>query len=309
MNNIKYNKKLVNNVILGSSLFGSSASITTTVQATPQLHAVGQKVHEYSSSATNNLSGRLYRRNLSMEECIRFVKDRRADPNEQSQWYKSDSQQRKSLTLLEEAILSRYPEALEIFIVHGADVCKVSDKIKNEFGREVTLLHLALLTPEEMKELDEARSVDRPDRQERPNPLIEALEEAKLEQEAVPPSGPYIPKAVLESLLKELSAKQELKSKLNAKDKNGKTVLDWAIERRCIALEKLQKSESDLKVIAEYKDVIEILLFKDIPYSKENETIYSKITAWEVNVPANLRRHLSPALRQELKQWRQRLEK
>jgi hypothetical protein len=162
---------------------------------------------------------------------------------------------------------------------------------------------LALLTPDEMQALEGIRSVDRSDRQKRPNLLIESAQDVGLEQKAVPPRGVYIPLKIIELFLE-----KGLKSKLNAKDRSGKTALDWAIERRCIALEKSQKSESDLKIIAEYKDVIEVLLFKDIPYSEENKTIYSKITEWEENAPASLRRHFPRPLLQELRQWRQKLE-
>jgi hypothetical protein len=63
-----------------------------------------------------------------------------------------------------------------------------------------------------------------------------------------------------------------------------------------------------LKIIAEYKDVIELLLPKDIPCNKENKTMQSKITMWEVITPASLRRHLPPTLLRELRQWRQKLE-
>jgi hypothetical protein len=73
MNNL--NKKLINNLILGNSMFGISASIITQVQATQRLHTPTRKMYKYVSSTINNLGGRLYRRNLSMEECIGFVKD------------------------------------------------------------------------------------------------------------------------------------------------------------------------------------------------------------------------------------------
>ncbi|MDR1590711.1 MAG: hypothetical protein LBR92_01815 [Puniceicoccales bacterium] len=308
MNNL--NKKLINNFVLGSFLFGVSVGTITQVQATQRAYTVRPKVHEYVLSATDNLEERLGRRNLSMEECIRFVRDREANPNIQAHFHSQG--QNESLTLLEEAILSRYPEALEIFIKHGADVFKVSSGMK-KFGEGVTLLHLALLTPDEMKALDKIRSVGVQNHAAvdiiqafREQQSKEFLKRMGLDQteEAIPPPSPYVPKAVLELLMN-----NGLESKLNAKDKYDKTILDWAIERRCIALEKSQKLESDLKIIAEYGDVIELLLSKDMPCNKENETMQSKIMMWEVKVSTTtLQRNLPPTWLRELRQWRQKLE-
>jgi hypothetical protein len=304
----KFNKKLINNLVLGSSLFGVFASIITQVQGTQRTctirpKTVISKAREYND-ATDQLRRGLSRRDLSMEECIRFVRDKEADPNIQALALApkaistSDTQQSKilppsqqseSLTLLEEAILSRYPEALEIFIKHGADVCTVSNEIK-KFGKEVTLLHLALLTPDEMKALDKIRSVGV--QNHAPADLIQASREQQskkfknkmglgLTEEAIPPQGPYIPQKVLELLMKELSAKRKLSSTLNAKDENGKTVLDWAIERFLalalnpellkvdlqtpiadlkIPILNLQIKEPDQQMKKEYENVIEWLL-------------------------------------------------
>jgi hypothetical protein len=105
----------------------------------------------------------------------------------------------------------------------------------------------------------------------------------------------------------ELLWQNGLESKLNAKDKDGKTVLDWAIERRLILMLNLKKSESDRKMEDEYKDVIKWLFSKDVAHSDSNKTIYSHITGWEIEAPANLRQNLPPNLRQELRQWRQKL--
>jgi hypothetical protein len=148
-----------------------------------------------------------------MEECIRLVRDEKGDPNAQSYFYSQE--QNESLTLLEEAILSQYPEALRIFIAHGADVHKVSKTMKKKFGNEITLLHLALMTPDEMKALNGIRSVDRSDRQAKlahsPDSIREKISKNLLaqsplfiplppEEEMVP--SPYVPKKALELLLK-----------------------------------------------------------------------------------------------------------
>jgi hypothetical protein len=317
MNRNKFNKKLVNNLILGSFLYGTSAGMITQVQATQRPRATKPKVYEYSKNSTGRLEAGMFQRNLSMEECIKLVRDEGADPNAQIQGWQLPGTRMDTLTLLEEAILSRFPGALEIFIAHGADVCKVSQAIKNKFGPEATLLHLALLTQDETQALEGIRNVDRSDREKsmdiieqakRKNigncPAIEELlrstESPSTKEKTV--KSQYIPLKIIELLLA-----KGLKPKLNAKDEKGKTALDWAIERRCIALGKLQKSESDLKIIAEYKDVIEMLLFKNIPYSEENKVMYSKVTDWEVRT-ADLQQRLPEPLLRELRQWRQRLE-
>ncbi|MDR0740606.1 MAG: hypothetical protein LBF34_02760 [Puniceicoccales bacterium] len=192
--------------------------------------------------------------------------------------------QSETLTLLEEAVLSRHPEALEIFIAYGADVCKVSNEIK-KLGEEITLLHLALLTPDEMQALDKIRSVGVQNHATvdivqafRERQSKEFLKKMGLDQmeEAVPSPGPYVPKKVLELLLE-----KGLNSKLNAKDKNDKTILDWAIERFLaltlnpeiltvdpqisianlkIPILNLQIKESDQQMKKEYEDVINWLL-------------------------------------------------
>jgi hypothetical protein len=79
------------------------ARTITQVQATQRPYATEQTAHEYIIDATEELESRLSYRNLSMEECIRFVKDKKANPN---------AHQKETLTLLAEAILSRCPEAL-----------------------------------------------------------------------------------------------------------------------------------------------------------------------------------------------------
>ncbi|MDR2372354.1 MAG: hypothetical protein LBD60_04370 [Puniceicoccales bacterium] len=282
------NKKLANNLVLGSSLYGISVGIITQVQATQRRYTPTQKVFKYMESAICILETKLSERNLSREECIRLVRDDNGDPNAQGHfWFK---EQNESLTLLEEAILSRYPEALEIFIAHGADVCEVSSEIKKAFGNEVTLLHLALLTPDEMQALDKIKSVGIQNHATvgivqafREQQSREFLKKMGLDQmeEAVPPPGLYVPRKVLELLMKELSAKQELSSKLNAKDKNGKTILDLAVERYLalvlnpeiltidpqtpiaelkIPILNLQIKESDQQMKKEYEDVINWLL-------------------------------------------------
>jgi hypothetical protein len=100
MYQINLNKKLVSNLIFGSSLFGISASTITQVQGIQRSHAVRQQAREYAIDATGQLRGRLGQRNISMEECIRFVRDKEADPNVQDQSSKATSGTRRSETLL-----------------------------------------------------------------------------------------------------------------------------------------------------------------------------------------------------------------
>ncbi|MDR1334425.1 MAG: hypothetical protein LBJ71_04350, partial [Holosporaceae bacterium] len=265
-----------------------------------------------------------------MGECIKLVKDDDADPNtrvifkiwapksEQKEDEPKEQRQRETLTLLEEAILSRFPEALEIFIAHGADIHTTSDEIRNELlGPEATLLHLALMAPNEMKALEGIRSVDRSDRlmklahsQDSMRKKISENRLAKfpifipLPQEEATASSPYVPRKVLELLLG-----KGLKLKLNAEDKHGKTILDWAIERFLalalnpeiltvdpqtpianlkIPILNLQINESDQQMKKEYEDVVNWLFF-DLekiynlkPTCKnENKEIYSLIIQLE----------------------------
>jgi hypothetical protein len=201
-----------------------------------------------------------------------------ADPNAQAilELVSFDPKvQCKSLKLLEEAILSRSIEtigAMEIFIDKGADVHKVSKEIKKKFSLDVTLLHLAILTPEEMKTFDGIRSVDRPPK---PKTLFEIHQEQDqkkilsyphlkifLKEEEPLRLDPYTPENVVKLLLK-----KGLKSKLNAQTgEDKKTVLDWVNERRFLYTFNLQTSELDpqrleleLEMEDEYKNVIELL--------------------------------------------------
>jgi hypothetical protein len=217
---------------------------------------------------------------------------------------------------------------METFIRAGADVSRVSEEIKRKFGPEVTLLHLALLTPDEMKALDEIRSVDRAVKTTQPRPLFGPnakipLPDLSAENSRtltlahgtpipIPPPRPYVPREIVNLLLD-----KGLKFELNAKDKDGKTALDWALERRLILMLKLQnpqKPEIDCKMEGEYKNVIEWLFTKDAKYNESNQTMYSYITRWEVKIPTNLQKpNLRPSLRddllQKLRQWQQNLKK
>jgi hypothetical protein len=158
MNRNKFNKKLVNNLILGSFLLGAFAGMISIVQATSMPPNQEQDVHQYDKKATEQL--RALRSKLApVEEWIKLVdREKGADPNGEV----------KGLVPLEEVILRGDLKAVEILIQRGADVNrivyedqvlvaqtdrtgKVTQKdVSGCYGR--TLLHLAVCNPEDMRE-------------------------------------------------------------------------------------------------------------------------------------------------------------
>jgi hypothetical protein len=112
MNKSNLNKKIINNLILGSSLYGISASIITQVQATSTPPNQEQDVHKHNQEATEQL--RALRSKLApVEEWIQWVdRENGADPDEQV----------GLLVPLEEAILHRDWKAVEILIQRGANL-------------------------------------------------------------------------------------------------------------------------------------------------------------------------------------------
>jgi hypothetical protein len=83
--------------------------------------------------------------------------------------------------------------------------------------------------------------------------------------------------------------KKGLASKLNAKDAKEKTALDWAIERRILAMLNPQNSESKLKIIVGCKEVSELLISKNTRCNETNKLIYNEI----VQLDANIEKHVS----------------
>ncbi|MDR0740640.1 MAG: hypothetical protein LBF34_02940 [Puniceicoccales bacterium] len=148
MNNL--NKKLVNNLILGSSLYGTSVSIMTQVQATSTPPQGRQGVHQYNEEATEQLRALLAKSETPLKECMSLVQFNNADPNIQVGLF----------TLLEEAVLRRNYRMKDL-IDKGADIHRITNKqverdehgnIKRvKYGR--TLLHLAVYPPQKVREL------------------------------------------------------------------------------------------------------------------------------------------------------------
>jgi hypothetical protein len=149
------NKKLVSNLILGSSLYGISAGIITQVQATPTPPQGRQDVHKYNPKATEQLRALLARPETPLKECINLVQFQNADPNIQVGLF----------TLLEEVVLTRSGLSVKPLIDKGADIYRVTNRqvIKNEQGKIMsqygrTLLHLAVYPPQRARKLlDEHR--------------------------------------------------------------------------------------------------------------------------------------------------------
>ncbi|MDR1434974.1 MAG: hypothetical protein LBI77_01040, partial [Puniceicoccales bacterium] len=204
-----------------------------------------------------------------------------------------------------------------IFIQKGANVDKVSEGIKRKFGKGVTLLHLAVLTPEEMEALTRSRPpkqrflVDSIKEQNQKKLLSEDPFNICLRTLGGEPLAqkPYEPREILELLLE-----KGLKSALNtqANEVEKKTVLDWAMERYFLwILNHRVASESDLKIENGYQKVIELLLESEAKHNGVNDAMYGQMMLWEMKCKSrgtnNLVRHPEPL--QRLKQWRQNLEK
>jgi hypothetical protein len=143
----KFNKKVINNLIVGSFLFGSSSSIITQVQATQRPPMAKQ--NQYDRKATERLK-QLYLESetplskSTVDQCIKLVRDENADPNVEV----------GDLTLLEAALLCHFRYAVEVFIEKGADIYRIANKqVVNEkkYGR--TLLHLAVYPPQKVQKL------------------------------------------------------------------------------------------------------------------------------------------------------------
>jgi hypothetical protein len=151
MNRNKFNKKLVNNLILGSFLLGASAGMISIVQATSMPPNQEQDVHQYDKKATEQL--RALRSKLApVEEWIKLVdREKGADPNGEVKGLVP----LRCLVPLEEAILRSNSKAVEILIKKGADVNRMIGSRRKKNGREYghTLLHLAVYSPKKMRKL------------------------------------------------------------------------------------------------------------------------------------------------------------
>ncbi|MDR1906655.1 MAG: hypothetical protein LBQ03_00295 [Puniceicoccales bacterium] len=140
----KFNKKSINNLILGSFLFGASASIISQVQATQRSSVAKKNTYEYNPKATERLRELCSKPETLLDECIKLVRDEKADPNVEA----------GSLTLLEEAVLRQSTSAVEVLIEKGASIYRITEKQVvdgREYGR--TLLHLAVYPPQKVQKL------------------------------------------------------------------------------------------------------------------------------------------------------------
>ncbi|MDR2812420.1 MAG: hypothetical protein LBB05_01335 [Puniceicoccales bacterium] len=145
MNKSNLNKKIINNLILGGSLFGVFASIITQVQATSTPPKRKQDVHQYNKEATKQLKTLLARPETPLKECINLVQFQNADPNVQVGLF----------TLLEEVVLARSGLSVKPLIDKGADIHRVTGYKEvhkaDPVGR--TLLHLAVYPPPTARKL------------------------------------------------------------------------------------------------------------------------------------------------------------
>jgi hypothetical protein len=144
----KFNKKIVSNLILGSSLYGIPASIITTMQATSTPPQGRQSIRQYNKKATAQLIALLSKSETPLQECMNLVQFNNADPNVQIGLF----------TLLEEIVLRRV-YGVKALIDKGADIHRVVNRqvIKDKQGNPIeygrTLLHLAVYPPQRAREL------------------------------------------------------------------------------------------------------------------------------------------------------------
>jgi hypothetical protein len=277
MNRNKLNKKLVNNLILGSFLYGASDGTITAVQATQQARTPKQEALQRQSETRRRFEHRMHcGPDLSLEECIKFVQE-----------CKDATIQTGPLTLLEEAILSRSPKAVNVFVQYGADIHRVGRKVKDTYKDEFTLLHFALLSPQEMKEFCKYKNIDKV----KPPPQTIFENFADMQRKSwqqlpgmagidtspkEPLSDPYVSREIVEILLNSLKQSSSLLERYVNKsytrtDQQGKTEtikpLDLAIESR----DKGQRSHPELKkeIWDEYTGIIVLLLEHGAKYNEK----------------------------------------
>ncbi|MDR2812307.1 MAG: hypothetical protein LBB05_00730 [Puniceicoccales bacterium] len=177
---IKIKKELKNNII-GSLLLGSSIAAITQAQASQRLFppsdreiqevrekrervarenkrlAEERREHtrladlERKKQVTEKLRNKLTsEKSLSTEECIPLIKGS-----------VSGNVDCGNLTFLEEAILSKSWQGVRAAIENKAYIDNISKCLKERYGKDFTLLHLAVLLPEEMKELCQLKRIDK----------------------------------------------------------------------------------------------------------------------------------------------------
>jgi hypothetical protein len=140
----EFNEKSINNIILGSFLFGASASIITQIQATQRSPVAKKNTSEYNSKATERLRELCSKVETLFDECIKLVRDEKADPNVEAGF----------LTLLEKSVLRQSTSAVQVLIEKVASIYRITEKQvvdRREYG--CTLLHLAVHPSQEVQKL------------------------------------------------------------------------------------------------------------------------------------------------------------
>jgi hypothetical protein len=247
MNRNKLNKKLVNNLILGSFLLGAFDGMISIVQATSMPPNQEQDVHQYDKKATEQL--RALRSKLApIEEWIKLIdREKGADPNGQV----------GLLVPLEEAILHSNSKAVEILIQKGADLNRsvserevlvsktgqngerIIEDARERYGR--ILLHVAVHDPDEMRELWKSHA-------------------NSLGIDQIAPKQYYASVKIVELLLKNMPLKK-IRAMKNCLVEL--TPLNWARSSHKRILDKIKKGEYDANeydpIQKEYEAIVNLL--------------------------------------------------
>jgi hypothetical protein len=193
---IKIKKSLRNNII-SSLLCGSSIAITTQAQASQRLFPPSEREirearenkkrvaeaekkraeeecqqrrlaeWERKKRVTEKLKNKLASEELlSIEECIRLVEGGVSGDIDCG-----------NFTFLEEAILSQSWQGVRSAIENRAWVKNISKYLKERYGKDFTLLHLAVLLPEEMREFCQLKRIDKEKSLENPHASSDVMDE------------------------------------------------------------------------------------------------------------------------------------
>jgi hypothetical protein len=119
----------------------------------------------YRERAEQEFKGKLESgESLSMEECISLV-ERSKNANISC----------GNFTFLEEAILSQSWQGVRAATGNKAWTSNISKCLKERYGRGFTLLHLAVLLPEEMRELCQLKRIDKEKSLENPHASLNVV--------------------------------------------------------------------------------------------------------------------------------------
>jgi hypothetical protein len=264
---IKYNKKLVNNVILGSSLFGSSVGIITTVQGTSTPPNQEQDVHQYDKEPTltneeqDNKGQSVHQYDTEATEQLRALRSKLAPVEEWIKWVDREKGANPNgeigcLVPLEEAILRSNLEAVDILIKRGADVNRIvgpriiEDRYGNKrekYGR--ILLHLAVYSPEKMCNLWNSHTI-----QMDPNSI-------QTQQRNIN----TVPILHASTVIVDLLLRNMPREKIHASENGstGKTPLNLALANSNKLRNGIEKGEYDAKeytpILKEYEAIFDLL--------------------------------------------------